>query len=82
MVVFSQITFHCPSFCVQDEEGEEEEDEDEEEGSEIELDEEMHDVSETLFRYDQDDDLVIEFDTMFSSGGEVLCCSYLLNLTS
>uniref|UniRef100_UPI00358F3842 E3 ubiquitin-protein ligase HUWE1 isoform X5 n=1 Tax=Myxine glutinosa TaxID=7769 RepID=UPI00358F3842 len=54
-----------------EEEGEEEEDEDEEEGSEIELDEEMHDVSETLFRYDQDDDLVIEFDTMFSSGADI-----------
>ncbi|CAN0188024.1 unnamed protein product [Lampetra planeri] len=59
----------------QDEEGdegeEEDEEDDDEEGSEMELDEELHDVDESLFRYDQDDDLIIEFDTMFPTSADI-----------
>ncbi|XP_072102563.1 E3 ubiquitin-protein ligase HUWE1 isoform X5 [Mobula birostris] len=53
-----------------DEEGEEEEgdeDDEDEEGSEMELDEDYPDIDESLVRFDREDDLIIEFDNMFST---------------
>ncbi|XP_051864985.1 E3 ubiquitin-protein ligase HUWE1 isoform X9 [Pristis pectinata] len=56
-----------------DEEGEEEEgdeDDEDEEGSEMELDEDYPDIDESLVRFDREDDLIIEFDNMFSTAAD------------
>ncbi|XP_069785223.1 E3 ubiquitin-protein ligase HUWE1 isoform X3 [Narcine bancroftii] len=57
-----------------DEEGEEEEgdeDDEDEEGSEMELDEDYPDIDESLVRFDREDDLIIEFDNMFSTAADI-----------
>lgn len=59
-------------FPQDDEEGEEgEEEEDDDDGSEMELDEDYPDMNASPLvrfeRFDRDDDLIIEFDNMFSS---------------
>ncbi|XP_059588545.1 E3 ubiquitin-protein ligase HUWE1 isoform X3 [Alligator mississippiensis] len=59
-----------------DEEGEEgEEEEDDDDGSEMELDEDYPDLSASPLvrfeRFDRDDDLIIEFDSMFSSAADI-----------
>lgn len=58
-------------FCQDDEEGDEDDDD---EGSEMELDEDFPDINSAphirFERFDRDDDLIIEFDNMFSTNGE------------
>lgn len=55
-----------------DEEGDEDDDD---EGSEMELDEDFPDINAAphirFERFDRDDDLIIEFDNMFSNNGEM-----------
>ena len=59
--------FHSPQ---DDEEGDEDDDD---EGSEMELDEDFPDINAAphirFERFDRDDDLIIEFDNMFSTTG-------------
>lgn len=56
-----------------DEEGDEDDDD---EGSEMELDEDFPDINAAphirFERFDRDDDLIIEFDNMFSNNGKAL----------
>lgn len=63
----SLITSHL---CQDDEEGDEDDDD---EGSEMELDEDFPDINSAphirFERFDRDDDLIIEFDNMFSTNG-------------
>lgn len=60
-----------------DEEGDEDDDD---EGSEMELDEDFPDINAAphirFERFDRDDDLIIEFDNMFSNNGK---CNYIEN---
>lgn len=55
-----------------DEEGDEDDDD---EGSEMELDEDFPDINAAphirFERFDRDDDLIIEFDNMFSNNGKI-----------
>lgn len=58
-------------FLKDDEEGDEDDDD---EGSEMELDEDFPDINAAphirFERFDRDDDLIIEFDNMFSNNGK------------
>lgn len=58
-------------FLQDDEEGDEDDDD---EGSEMELDEDFPDINAAphirFERFDRDDDLIIEFDNMFSNNGK------------
>lgn len=64
-------THGCYFFIKDDEEGDEDDDD---EGSEMELDEDFPDINAAphirFERFDRDDDLIIEFDNMFSNNGE------------
>lgn len=73
-------THGCYFSLKDDEEGDEDDDD---EGSEMELDEDFPDINAAphirFERFDRDDDLIIEFDNMFSNNGKQ--CHLVLSIT-
>lgn len=65
-------TFHLLLIIIKDDEEGDEDDDDE--GSEMELDEDFPEINAAphirFERFDRDDDLIIEFDNMFSNNGK------------
>lgn len=66
-----------------DEEGEEGDEDDDDDCSEMELDEDYPDMNASPLvrfeRFDREDDLIIEFDNMFSSASKLLFNFFVLN---
>lgn len=70
----------------EDDEGEEGDEDDDDDGSEMELDEDYPDMNASPLvrfeRFDREDDLIIEFDNMFSSASKIQGPSWVLSLDS
>ena len=70
----------------EDDEGEEGDEDDDDDGSEMELDEDYPDMNASPLvrfeRFDREDDLIIEFDNMFSSASKIQGLSWVLSLDS
>lgn len=67
-------TLHLLFSLKEDDEGEEGDEDDDDDGSEMELDEDYPDMNASPLvrfeRFDREDDLIIEFDNMFSSASK------------
>lgn len=65
----------------EDDEGEEGDEDDDDDGSEMELDEDYPDMNASPLvrfeRFDREDDLIIEFDNMFSSASKIQGLSWV-----
>lgn len=81
---FITITFHLLLIVIKDDEEGDEDDDDE--GSEMELDEDFPEINAAphirFERFDRDDDLIIEFDNMFSNNGKQGFWRFILSLRS